>query len=145
MREYGAYGVSWPGTKKWSGYRYFRHPRTTQERRKYDKQYGRKRRSPRNLPNTYDDLIRRDRDDKSWKRHRRTQYKMKIEDIDFNQELPPFSPKPHYSEAGDCLSFFFKDEEYYAEGFTESVDLFKSEKTDEVIGIQIHGVSKLVK
>ena len=68
----------------------------------------------------------------------------KIEDIDFGQELPPFSPKPHYSKAGDCLFLFFKDEEYYATGFTDSVDLFKSEETDEVIGVQIHGISKLL-
>jgi len=75
--EYGSYDVPWPGTKRW--YRYgcylLRHPKTTQERRSYDKEYGRKRRSPSRLPHTWDDIPRRDRDDRSWKRHRKTQYK----------------------------------------------------------------------
>ena len=75
-KDYGSYGVSWPGTKNWCKYGcLFRHPRTTQERRLYDKEYGRKRRGPSHLPNTYDDLIRKDIEDRSWKRHRRTQYK----------------------------------------------------------------------
>ena len=74
---------------------------------------------------------------------------MKIKDIDFELlgeqlNLTGFNPKPHYSKAGDCLSLFFKNEEYYAEGLTKLVDLFKSEKTGEVIGVQIHGISKLL-
>ncbi len=74
-KDYGSYGVSWPGTKgAWRGL--FRHPKTTQERRKYDKEYGRGRRSPKHLTHAWDDMPRRDIEDRSWKRHRKTQYKI---------------------------------------------------------------------
>ena len=60
-------------------YNYFRRMRTTQELRylcdEDHYKYSRKRRK--NLPNSWDDLYRKDYDDKSWKRHRRTQYKVK--------------------------------------------------------------------
>ena len=65
--------------------RCFRRPRTTQERRATGKKdilridaYGvriRARRNSSNLPNTWDDVHRRDYRNRSWKRHRKTQYK----------------------------------------------------------------------
>ena len=64
-------GRWWTGGK-WGRYGFHRHPRTTQERRFWDDELGRKKRSPRHLPQLYDDLIRTVQ--KSWKEHRRTQY-----------------------------------------------------------------------
>jgi len=74
-KDYGAYGVRWPGTVQYRRYRLFRHPKTTQERRKFDKKYGRHKRCPSRLPNVYDDILRRDIEERSWKRHRKTQYR----------------------------------------------------------------------
>lgn len=69
-----------------------RNPRTTQERRANGKRSThidvdgykvktRARRSQCNLPCTYCDIIRKDLDHRTWKRHRRTQYKV-IEWVD---------------------------------------------------------------
>lgn len=62
-----------------------RHPRTTQERRANGKRdilyfddfrvHIRARRNFSNLPNSRDDIIRGDYSCKSWKKHRKTQYK----------------------------------------------------------------------
>ena len=65
---------------------WLRRPRTTQERRANGKRsnfidfdgYLVKTRPCRNMANLvchWDDIIRRDEDDRTWKRHRRTQYK----------------------------------------------------------------------
>jgi hypothetical protein len=59
--------------RKHGHYRYYRHPHTTQERRLWDEEFGRNRRSPRCLPEAYDDIIRTVQ--RSWKEHRRSQYK----------------------------------------------------------------------
>lgn len=51
-----------PNTGKFSGYRYFRHMKTTQERRKNSDpevyEYVRPARRSDNLPNSYDDITR---------------------------------------------------------------------------------------
>ncbi len=76
-----------PGTRcrRGSGYgqRVLRRPRTTQERRAYFhdevSEYGiriRGRRTPRGLPNAWDDYVRSDvMNYKNWKKHRRNQWK----------------------------------------------------------------------
>jgi hypothetical protein len=56
---------------------WLRNPRTTQERRANQDWPVRGRRLPNRLPEAWDDVPRRDADDRSWKRHRRTQYKVK--------------------------------------------------------------------
>ena len=78
-KDYGAYKVSWPGSARWKrrcGCGHRSHLRTTRERRLYDKEYGRKKRGPHRLPNKWDDPTRSDIEDRSWKRHRKTQYKI---------------------------------------------------------------------
>jgi hypothetical protein len=63
----------WRGYKRrWGGYVY-RHMRTTQEIRSWDDAYGRRARSPRQLPDFRDDIVRFL--ERSWKAHRRTQYR----------------------------------------------------------------------
>ena len=68
-------------------------PRTTQERRANGtrssfidvdgyKIKARAKRGVRNLPCTWDDLVRRDADDRTWKRHRRKQYKTRGKMVD---------------------------------------------------------------
>ncbi len=64
----------WGGRKRhWGGY--LRYPKTTQERRLWDEEYGRAKRSPHNLVNAWDDIGRSDATHRSWKRHRKTQWK----------------------------------------------------------------------
>jgi len=76
--DYGAYGVSWPGTKgRWHGDT-LRNPKTTQERKHYSREYGRSKRSPRHLRNSWDGVVRACLDDRSWKRHRQKQYKHRV-------------------------------------------------------------------
>lgn len=70
-----------PGTGKCRRrYRYFRSPRTFAERKAsqvIDRQepQARASRNARNLPSNWDDIGRKDIDNRNWKRHRRHQYK----------------------------------------------------------------------
>jgi hypothetical protein len=66
-------GYDYWGGKHYSGYGFYRAPKTTQERRKWDDEYGRTRRSRQRLVNAWDDMIRCVQ--RSWKVHRKTQYK----------------------------------------------------------------------
>ena len=55
---------------------WLRHPKTTQERRANQDGYARKKRCLHHLPSAWDDIGRSDWRDRSWKRHRKTQYKV---------------------------------------------------------------------
>lgn len=55
--------------------KYYRSMRTLQERRANQDWPVRGRRSPRMIPTAWDDIPRLDKDDRSWKRYRKTQYK----------------------------------------------------------------------
>ena len=55
---------------------FLRHPKTTQERRASLSGYGRSKRIFSNLPSAWDDLWRKDCEDRRWKRSRKTQYQM---------------------------------------------------------------------
>lgn len=61
------------GSKR-GGYCWIRSPRTTQEMRMWDGELGRWGRSPRRLPDAWYDEVGR-HVERSWKRHRRTQYR----------------------------------------------------------------------
>jgi len=56
-------------------YNYFRHIKTTQERRASQDGWGRPKRNLHNLPSAWDDIPRHI--DRCWKRYRKTQYKTK--------------------------------------------------------------------
>jgi hypothetical protein len=78
-----------PHTGRRRRFRYMRHPRTTNERRAYFhdeiSEYQirvRGRRTSKNLPEAWDDMLRSDTyNHKNWKHHRRHQWKV---DIDMN-------------------------------------------------------------
>ena len=53
-----------------------RHPKTAQERRASQSGYCRAKRNLYNLPDAWDDILRKDIYDRCWKRYRRTQYKV---------------------------------------------------------------------
>ena len=69
-----------PGLYRFSGYHYFRHPRTMQERRlaipmePEIEPLQRARRNHHNLPTSYDDLKNFSRSDRNWKRFRKTRW-----------------------------------------------------------------------
>ena len=65
-----------PGRKHKNGH-YHRRISTTQERRANQDGMCRPSRKPHRLPNAYDDIVRKDIDDRSWKRYRDHQWKVK--------------------------------------------------------------------
>ena len=54
---------------------YHRKPRTRQERREYQVGLVRAKRSPANLPNSWDDIPKSSAGDRSWKRQRKTRWR----------------------------------------------------------------------
>lgn len=69
--------LSFSGHKRNYSGGFYRHPKTTQERRLYDEEYGRSRRSTSRLIDAWDDTPRSDWRERSWKKHRRHQWKPK--------------------------------------------------------------------
>lgn len=53
----------------------FRRPRTQQERRSWDAEFGRPGRAPRRLPTLWEDTYKSNLGDRCWKRYRATQYR----------------------------------------------------------------------
>lgn len=58
---------------------------------------------------------------------------------------PQFSASPWYNEAGDCIHYHVKPDEFYGDRIDDKLTLYKSRATDEVVGCQIKGISALVK
>ena len=52
---------------------------------------------------------------------------------------------PQYSEHGDCLSLYFKDEDSYGERVDNILTVFRSMADDELIGFEIKGVRKILR
>ncbi len=73
MDGYRVMGM-WCGWNSGGSCRSFRCIRTTAEKRDWDREYGRAKRSPRQLPMYEDERLRCVQ--RSWKKHRRHQYKV---------------------------------------------------------------------
>lgn len=56
----------------------------------------------------------------------------------------PFGPKPIYNEFMDAVDVFWKDVGYYSHWLTPEVTLHKAIGTDEIVGVQVCGISRLV-
>lgn len=56
-----------------------------------------------------------------------------------------FTPRPYYSVEGDSLTFYFKDEESYRERVDDFLTVYKSIKSDKLVGCQIKGLPKALK
>jgi hypothetical protein len=67
--------------------------------------------------------------------------------IDYIKTHKPkgFSPQPHYSADGDSLTFYFKDEESYGERVDNFLTVYRSIKTDDLVGCQVKGLAKALK
>jgi len=60
-------------------------------------------------------------------------------------KVEPFRPCPLYVPEGDSLTFYLKDEDSYGERIDELLTIYKSTKTDEIVGCQIKGVRRKLK
>src|SRR5438270_23949 len=56
-----------------------------------------------------------------------------------------FRSCPYYSKEGDFLTFFFEDEDHYAERMDEILTVYRSMKTEEFVGFKLKGVLHLLK
>lgn len=57
----------------------------------------------------------------------------------------PFKIAPHYCKEMDSVEIYFTDESAYAETVNASLTLYKSMKTNEIVGCKIFGVKDLIK
>ena len=62
-----------------------------------------------------------------------------------NKEVIGFESRPVYSQDGDYITLFLKDEEYYSEHVDDLLTVFHSTHNDELIGCKIKGVHRLLK
>ncbi len=53
-------------------------------------------------------------------------------------------PRAIYNKYGDQIEVLFSEEESYAQWKNSQITLIRSQKTDEVIGVTICGISKLL-
>lgn len=51
-----------------------------------------------------------------------------------------FKPVPHYSAEGDSLTFYFRQDESYAERIDDFLTVYKSLNTEELVGCQVKGL-----
>src|SRR5947209_5755784 len=57
----------------------------------------------------------------------------------------PFRPFAYYDCAGDCIEFFASNEMYYAERVDALVTVFIGERSGQIVGSLIKGVSHFLK
>jgi len=57
--------------------------------------------------------------------------------------IQPFRPYAAYYEAGDCIEFFAKPDQHYAQRIDDLVTVYRSRKTTEIIGLQLKGIRGL--
>ncbi|MHA2279779.1 MAG: hypothetical protein ACXAC5_02635 [Promethearchaeota archaeon] len=56
---------------------------------------------------------------------------------------PPFCPRAWYNAEGDILEVYLSEEESYSKWLNHQVSVKLAMKTDEVVGFQIWGVSRI--
>jgi hypothetical protein len=57
---------------------------------------------------------------------------------------PPWHPNTHYDEDGDMVEVFLNNESYYAIWLNPQLTVFVSHETDEIVGMSIHGVKRMM-
>ena len=55
-----------------------------------------------------------------------------------------FEPRPRYLREADAMVFFFKSDESYAQRLDNIVTIYRSEKTQELVGCKIKGVTAIL-
>jgi hypothetical protein len=64
---------------------------------------------------------------------------------DLHNLRPGFEPKPWYNASGDCLHFVCAEEEYYGERVDGILTVYRSEKSNAIVGCQIKGIRSLLR
>ena len=57
--------------------------------------------------------------------------------------VKPFRPRPRHSPAGDCLFFYFREDESWADRVDELLTVYRAFATDRVVGFKLKNVSLL--
>ena len=55
-----------------------------------------------------------------------------------------FRSRPFYSPEGDCLTFYFADEDHHAERMDEFLTVYRSMDRDKFVGFKLKGVAHLL-
>lgn len=63
---------------------------------------------------------------------------------DFGQ-IEPFKPCAYYDKDGDCIEFFFSNERSYGKRLDSWVTVYRSRKTDEIVGGLLKGLHRLMR
>src|ERR1700730_17372645 len=58
---------------------------------------------------------------------------------------PSFRAEPWYNSAGDSIHFHWEADEFYGDRIDDKLTLYRSVRTDEIVGCQIKGVDALLK
>ena len=56
---------------------------------------------------------------------------------------PSYLAEPWYNLAGDCIEYHFVPDESYADRVDSVLTVFRSVKTDEIVGCQVKGITAL--
>lgn len=57
----------------------------------------------------------------------------------------PFESEPFYSSEGDCLFWFFRDQEHYAERVDDLVTAYRAFEGGGIVGLQVKGVKRILR
>ncbi len=57
----------------------------------------------------------------------------------------PFESAPYYTSEGDCLFWFFRDQEYYAERIDDLVTVYRALDGRGIVGVQVEGIKRLLR
>ena len=60
------------------------------------------------------------------------------------REATGFEPRPFYSPDGDFLTFYFREDDHYAERVDELLTVYLSMDTQELVGCKIKGVRRIL-
>lgn len=65
--------------------------------------------------------------------------------LDFvgNVESEPFKPFAYYNKDGDCIEFFLKPDDYYAERIDGLLTVYRSSDNDEIIGSLLKNIKNI--
>lgn len=65
--------------------------------------------------------------------------------MEFTTGAEPTGASAYYDPDGDCIEFLSRPEEFWAERIDDLVTVYYSERSNEVIGSLVKGVSRFVK
>src|SRR5437868_4269436 len=55
-----------------------------------------------------------------------------------------FRPRPHFFRDGDYVTYFFREDRAYEQRIDELLTVYRSVKTDELVGCKVKGVRRIL-